>query len=427
MLTTILAAMLAGGASAAALPVGAASGLAWRPGARVTSSLLAFGAGALLFALSVEIVADSLAQAGFLPLAAGALTGGALFQAADHLLSSRGAFLRNVSRALGHLAREKRLRADALLERLARVELLQGLEPDQLARLVPAVRTCVLPAGEDLFRERQPGEELFLIDSGVVAVSRDGVELAVLGPGDVVGEMALVTGAPRSATVSALSDVTLLAVPRASFDAMIHASPGMRASLRDLFTSRTEHMQRHVAVPCTELEQWRERATRRLHDQILVTRADVEEAAARRGAQAARTIWLGNLLDAVPGSLVLGTTVGTTGLSWPLFAGIILANWPEALSSSRLMRASGMRPATILGMWTSIVPVAALSAAAGSLFISGLSAPAFGFIEGVAAGAMLVMIAETMLPEAFDRGGAGTGLATLLGFLAALGVKAAAP
>lgn len=422
-LTTLMIAIAAGAASASALPLGSALGLGWRPGARVTSALMAFGAGALLFALSVEIVAESLEHTGFLPLAVGALIGAGLFQGANQLLSRRGAFLRKVAVAARYLTREKQRSADALLERLARVELLQVLDSDQLARVVPAVRVVTLAAGETLFLEGERGDAVYLIDDGGVAVVRGEVEVAALAAPDVVGEMAIVTGAPRTATVRAVSAARLLQVPKRAFDELLADSPLLRARLHELFDARAEDMKRHLLVPHAEIEAWQARAAERLHDELHATRSDVEDAAAQRGATAARGIWLGNFLDAVPEALVLGTTVTTASVSWPLLVGIFLANGPEAMSGSALMRAAGWSRRRILLMWASIVPVAALCAGLGSVFLAELSPPAFGLIEGVAAGAMLIMIAETMLPEAFERGGAVVGISTLLGFLTALAVK----
>jgi CRP-like cAMP-binding protein len=423
MNTALLIALGAGALCASALPLGSWIGLALRPGARLTSALMAFGGGALLFALSVEIVAESLEHTGFLPLATGALVGGGVFQLANQLLGKQGAFLRKVSVAARYLTSEKRRTADALLPRLARIDLLKVLDPDELARVVTAVRAVELEAGTDLFLQGEAGNSLYLVEHGTVSVIRGDVEVATLGAGETVGEMAVLTGAPRSATVRANTPVRLLRVPKQAFDDLLGVSPMLRERVHDLFTARTEEMRRDVLVPDTQIEAWQRRAAERLHEELHTSRAEVEDAVAARGGEAARGIWLGNLLDAIPEALVLGTTVTTTGLSWPLLAGIFMANGPEAMSGSELMRGGGMSRRRILIMWGSIVPVAALCALIGALFLAELSPRNFGFIEGVAVGAMLVMIAETMLPEAFERGGAVVGLSTLLGFIAALGVK----
>ena len=75
-------------------------------------------------------------------------------------------------------------------------------------------------------------------------------------------------------------------------------------------------------------------------------------------------------------------------------------------------------------MWTALMVLTGIGAAIGSLYLEGTSEVVLSAIEGVAAGAMLTMIAETMLPEAYIRGHANTGLATLFGFLAAIFLSA---
>ncbi len=90
------------------------------------------------------------------------------------------------------------------------------------------------------------------------------------------------------------------------------------------------------------------------------------------------------------------------------------------------MKSGGMSIARIIMMWMSIVAVTGLGAYIGAVaFPSDPQGAMFYFvlgIEGLAAGAMLTMIAETMLPEAFEQGGSIVGLSTLFGFLAALTV-----
>ena len=71
-------------------------------------------------------------------------------------------------------------------------------------------------------------------------------------------------------------------------------------------------------------------------------------------------------------------------------------------------------------MWTSIMIITGIGAFLGNIFFDGAPGFLFAIVEGVAAGAMLTMIAETMLPEAYHKGGSVTGFSTLLGFLTAL-------
>ena len=135
-------------------------------------------------------------------------------------------------------------------------------------------------------------------------------------------------------------------------------------------------------------------------------------------------IWLGILLDGIPESLVIGISVNEhTGAPWALVAGVFLANLPEAMSSSVVMQNQKYNIKKIILMWSSIRIMTAVGALVGNLFLQNLSHSHLAILQGIAAGAMLTMIAETMLPEAYEQGGAIVGLSTLFGFLTALFVK----
>jgi zinc transporter ZupT len=129
------------------------------------------------------------------------------------------------------------------------------------------------------------------------------------------------------------------------------------------------------------------------------------------------------MLDGIPESLVIGASLIHTHISLSLLAGLFLSNYPEALSSSVGMRQQGMSFKRVLFMWTSLMVITGVGAALGNVFFEGAQPFVFSLVQGVAAGAMLTMIAETMLPEAYLKGGSIIGLATLLGFLAAIFFK----
>lgn len=146
------------------------------------------------------------------------------------------------------------------------------------------------------------------------------------------------------------------------------------------------------------------------------------------GANAAIAVWLGLLIDACPESLVLGIMTNTSSQSTLItfVLGVFLANLPEAMSSSGTMKAYGMRTAVILVMWSSIMIATGLGAGIGAyLFPPGSETEpgtmrVIAGIEGMCGGAMLCMIANTVLPEAFEQGGDVVGLSCLFGFLSAL-------
>lgn len=146
-------------------------------------------------------------------------------------------------------------------------------------------------------------------------------------------------------------------------------------------------------------------------------------------------------LDGIPESFVIGSSLvgfgaghvaasgglehATAGISFSLLAGLFLSNFPEAMSSSIGMLEQKYSKTKIFWMWTSLMIITGIGALIGYIVSNGLDhgSSTFSLVEGLAAGAMLVMIAETMLPEASHKGGAVIGMATLLGFLAALFCK----
>jgi len=143
-------------------------------------------------------------------------------------------------------------------------------------------------------------------------------------------------------------------------------------------------------------------------------------------ASVGTAIWLGILIDSFPESLVIGLLT-KNGVSLTFIIGVFLSNFPEALSSTVIMKRGGFSNLKIMAMWLSITLITGIGAILGAVFFRGEHTveKEIGekFVEGLAAGAMLVMIAETALPEAFRHAGNLVGFSTLFGFLVAYVVK----
>lgn len=132
-------------------------------------------------------------------------------------------------------------------------------------------------------------------------------------------------------------------------------------------------------------------------------------------------IVLGAVLDGIPESFVLGLSLlNGEGLSVTLFAAIALSNLPEAIAASTGLIARGSAKRRVLGMWALVVLVSAASAALGYLVLDGAAPSSIAFVQAFGAGAVLTMLADTMMPEAFEHGGPVAGLATTLGFIVAI-------
>ncbi|TFV47212.1 ZIP family zinc transporter [Blastococcus sp. TF02A-35] len=137
-------------------------------------------------------------------------------------------------------------------------------------------------------------------------------------------------------------------------------------------------------------------------------------------------IAVGALLDGVPESVVLGLgLLAGGGVSTPVLAAVFISNVPEGLSSAAGMKRSGRSAAYVFGVWGGIAVASGLSALVGYLALGDAPPEAVAVITAVAAGAILTMVADTMIPEAFERTRIWTGLITTLGFLVAFAIERA--
>jgi len=131
-------------------------------------------------------------------------------------------------------------------------------------------------------------------------------------------------------------------------------------------------------------------------------------------------IAVGALLDGIPESVAIGLSLlGGQAVSLPMVAAIFLSNIPEGLSSAAGMQQAGHRAGFVFSMWTTIALLSGLAALAGATLFADLSPAAQAAASAIAAGGILAMLADTMLPEAFAETHNASGLITALGFLAA--------
>jgi ZIP family zinc transporter len=128
-------------------------------------------------------------------------------------------------------------------------------------------------------------------------------------------------------------------------------------------------------------------------------------------------IVLGTILDGIPESVVIGISLlagGGVGLAF--LAAVAISNLPEAVSSTTGLRRVGWSTRGIMGLWAIVVVLSAVAAGAGYGLGAGAPIEVAAAIEAFAAGAVLTMLADTMMPEAFDEAGAAAGLATVMGY-----------
>ena len=132
-------------------------------------------------------------------------------------------------------------------------------------------------------------------------------------------------------------------------------------------------------------------------------------------------IVLGTVLDGIPESIVIGLGLLHGGeVSWAMLTAVFISNLPEAIAGTSGMVAGLWSKKRILLLWLMIAVVCSFASVAGYSLFSGASDLVISFIQAFAGGAILVMLANTMIPEAYEHGGKLAGIFTVLGFVCAV-------
>jgi CRP-like cAMP-binding protein len=601
----IFVAFAIGIVSACSLPLGALTAQYWQPRDRTAGAIVAFGSGALLAALTIDMVAPAFGRGHYYAVASGCILGGLLFVTLNEVVNNYGGFLRKVSTTVYHLRRQEHRRFKHILSHLGRIDIFKDLATNEFKVMSEIMALREVAQGTSLYQLDDPADALYIVVEGEIQLldPQNGMRVfETLKTNDAFGRMAFLTGRSHATVAQAHTHATVWVLPRRRFDQLLakssalshamcrwlhsdelltylqqrhgmntHAASAWVADMvkrlekdkllpplsdiernqtrfiqgapdisrlpifSDLsedgistiasrlvyktyrrgesfyhkdepadrmfviergevslldpdnsairskmltdhdafaglsFLTGTHHTTSAVATRDTtvwvllkyefdellqqvpELEQrvadylqqedieayleqkqhfdaskamyWIYTAVKNIDAGRLIPAADELATKIHRSKGAPLAIWLGILLDGVPESLVIGASLLYHDISLALVAGLFLSNYPEALFSSIGMRQQGMTYLRIGIMWTSIMLFTGIGAALGNLFFVDAHPFAISIVEGIAAGAMLTMIAQTMLPEAYFKGGSIIGFATLLGFLAALFFK----
>ncbi len=142
------------------------------------------------------------------------------------------------------------------------------------------------------------------------------------------------------------------------------------------------------------------------------------------GSGSGTALALGAFLDGIPEQLVLGINLAAgAGVGVSLLVAIFVSNLPESLGSASDMRGAGRSREAILRLWVLVAAICTLSTVLGYLVADAVSGNAKAAIDGFAAGALLVMLIDSMIPDAHRDAGRGAGLVTVLGFAVAAGLS----
>ena len=233
-----LTAFLMGIISAASLPMGAATSAFWRPEDRTIAFLMAFGGGALLAALTIDLVGRAVAEGHFYELAAGCILGGLLFISLNQVINDYGGFLRKASTTIYHLRRQEHRRVKYILSSLGRIGIFEDLTPNEFKVLAHSIRTERYNKGTLIFRPGDPPDALYIVAEGSVGLLDPKCAMQCvenLHKNDAFGSPSLLTGSPYAKGAEATEDTVLWVVPRNAFWHLVPTSQTlMQAVHREL-------------------------------------------------------------------------------------------------------------------------------------------------------------------------------------------------
>jgi CRP-like cAMP-binding protein len=406
--------------------LGASLGLYLPISKKILAGVLAFAAGSLIASLAIELAyqgalemerhGNDVHQA-WSSIAGGFAGGAVIYYLTSLFLEQKGSALRYPSRFLEYALDRKRKEASDRLSQLAKANLLRHLPPEHMEPLLERVQERHIKPGEVVIRYGDPGDALYIIAAGQFEVQDvHGHVLGGLDDGQVFGEMALLSGGKRTATVQARTAGTVLVVGKDDFDHLCASDPFLDEQVRRLSHDRAiANLQASDVDPAVWMKTARESVdsvSRREEYQLM------HEAKAGKGVGLA--IVFGNILDTIPGCLVIGAKfAGFESLSATLIVGMFLGGIPEAAASAAMLRRAGFSDRMIFLLWSTVIVAGIVAAVAGKVLISGSATEAV-LAQAVAGGAILALVTHAMIPEALHKGGSSIVLPAVAGFLFAL-------
>ena len=408
--------------------IGSWLGLTFKASDRTIANILAFGCGALVNALAVDLAfgtTQHLVNSGlsnvraWAIVAGGFIAGGLIYFFSNKIVDKFGGAARHKTNARRHALDKKKEEVSELLQQLSKNPVIQSLPPSEIDHILPYVRPFKLDSGKQLFAQGDQPDALYLINEGKLGVfvyTNHGAEssrISEVNGGDIVGEMSLVAHTPRSNTVISETAVSGMKIDKDDFEHLMQDSPKIQEAIMKLAEHHTlESIQQQAAVLSSE--EWEKMAAdsmKRLHS------GEVHQALAEHEGGSPLAIWIGNILDAIPGSLVIGATfAGMATFNPTLLVAIFLANLPEAMASANTMKHAGYSNMKIYGLWGSLVVIGGICGALGNAFLPSAPVEVLGLCEAISGGAILALVAQVMFPHAYEEGGEVVGLTTIAGF-----------
>lgn len=452
-LMLIWAAIL-GTIAAGSMVLGAAIGITTPMSNTTVGAMCGFGAGALISALAIELVAPTVTSLmnssesdryaethHFITLIVSLFIGGIIFIFLDQLLSSHGGYLRKGAYVISAHIKNKNKQKHELILSISNSSFFNKLDPEVANSLLPLLHPKFVVQDEILFSSGDRSNELYIVRSGRLIVTHEDGNSRIVERGELLGEVSFLANHPHSATAIAHEgSVELLVLHKNQYLKFSEIHPEFSDMVRQLASERILENIQHIDKSTLEKQQWADLAVKALRTggSDIPQAHEISKMKEAHG-NAGMAIWLGNLLDVIPESFVIGTVMlsivtskSATGIELNFFdvmpltlvGALFLANFPEALSASVNMKHQGFSNSKIILLWLSLTFICAVGAAFGAYVGETIPHSAMVAVEGIAAGAMLTMIGSAMLPEAAHLSSPNVaGFSTLVGFIMAVGFK----
>lgn len=285
--TIALTAFLVGAVSAISLPLGALTARFWVPEDRTISALMAFGGGALLAALSVDLVAPAIGHGHFYQLAFGSILGGLLFLLLNEAVNDYGGFIRKVSTSVYHLRHKRHRQFRDILSHVDDLDLFGEIEDRDFRAIAAFIEVRRLPANTLVFDAGDRCEGLFILASGkpvsLVDPKQDMRVVRQVRQWETFAKLSFLTGAPHDtrALTTAASEIWLL--PRDKFLTLLVSSPRLAQAVHSWLRDPATFgylVERH-GMHAERAEAWADQATQDLVRHATVPPAlDVDHRAA---------------------------------------------------------------------------------------------------------------------------------------------------
>ena len=245
-MTEVLGAFILGVISASSLGLGAATARIWKPTNFILGLLTAFGAGALLSAVTIDVVAPSVERGEAAWLAVGAVAGGVAFEALNRTVNARGGFLRKASTSITFLRDREQRRVREVLDDLERIDVFDGLPDRELDEIARAFRSERIEAGEKLFRRGDGCEHINVLAEGEITLATPEGEVS-LHPHQAFGYLAFVSGTHHSSTATARTQAEVLRLSRSRLRSILGTCPELAERLRNKAVDNelVEYVRRH--------------------------------------------------------------------------------------------------------------------------------------------------------------------------------------